>query len=117
MFIVSLADPDIELNELMFHKPNSTTLCRADFLLLIRIYNSESITEERSAAKLAFGLKPPRAPPTICPCVLRMTMVGNCLAPNCLKAARFGSRKILMPPVAPQGAFHWASAASVLTQK
>ena len=29
MAIVSLTDPDIELDELMFHKPNSTTLCRA----------------------------------------------------------------------------------------
>jgi hypothetical protein len=39
MFIVDLTDPDIELNELMFHKPNSTTLCRSAFLLLIRIFD------------------------------------------------------------------------------
>ena len=37
MFIVNATDPDIELDELIFHKPNSTTLCRSDFLLLIRI--------------------------------------------------------------------------------
>lgn len=39
VFIVDLTDPDIELDELYFHKPNSTTLCRSGFLLLIRICN------------------------------------------------------------------------------
>ena len=53
MFIVDLTDPDIELDELIFHKPNSTTLCRSASLLLIRI-NSRvsgaylSVTGERS---------------------------------------------------------------------
>ncbi len=40
MFIVDLTGPDIELDELIFDKPNSITLCRSDFLLLIRINRS-----------------------------------------------------------------------------
>src|SRR5215213_340827 len=35
--IVSPADPQIELDELLFHKLNSTTPCGSAFLLLIRI--------------------------------------------------------------------------------
>lgn len=42
MFIVDLTGPDIELDELIFDKPNSITLCRSDFLLLIRIINFRS---------------------------------------------------------------------------
>jgi len=50
MFIVDLTDPDIELDELIFHKPDSTTLCRPAFLLLIRILNKKQKMETANIA-------------------------------------------------------------------